>query len=300
MPLFLLVQVLKKVASRHLGPLLLQSQQLSLHFLQLHLQRGVVTNCLLAHRGSVLDNLRALGELQSAKGLLKCGEGWRDVGNKAALGHSTERVLEEEGELAVPVWNVPLLAVSNVNQRLDDVTERGQTLIDAASFLQCLANCLAVFLPLRSCEVNQVERGAELLLQPSGPFAKLLLHRENEHGVGTARLSVRGGGAHVPALASALEQGVRLLRVCHLLYRCAVHLDAPLPVLPHRDVLLLFRVKQVEDNFVVDLEVRDRSGVLIAQAFRLVRLLLVVEVVEDVLKHPRQQAELVLANALKV
>jgi hypothetical protein len=50
-----------------------------------------------------------------------------------------------------------MLTTGNFHKGPYDVAEKGERLVDVSSFLQLFAFCLRMLLPLRTCEIDQVQ-----------------------------------------------------------------------------------------------------------------------------------------------
>ena len=247
-----------------------------------------------------LHPLGPLRELERGERLLHLPRRGRDARQERAARAPAERILEQVGELRVSVRHVPLLAFGDVHQRLDDVAQRAEGLVDGGRLLEARARALGGLLPLRAREVHQMERRVALLERRAGEGAPTRLERHGEH-----RVRARGLAVHLRLPDSAVErpareQIVRLLRARHQRLSQALHEHAALVVLAdlrrraRRARGGIGRRQQVRDLLVVNLEIRalhrERNvhgrGLTLGNAHA---GLLVLDALEDALQHARNQ-----------
>mmetsp|Transcript_15755 Transcript_15755/g.61539 ORF Transcript_15755/g.61539 Transcript_15755/m.61539 type:complete len:686 (-) Transcript_15755:107-2164(-) len=117
-----------------------------------HSSRGEVVASALACDADVAG-VNLGGEAQRVDALVQVVGVGRDVDEHQRLAVSTQAVLEQERQLAVPVRNVRVL----VGQGGDDVAEAGEALVDVLGLLEPVASALALLETLAASEVNEVE-----------------------------------------------------------------------------------------------------------------------------------------------
>ena len=248
-----------------------------------------------------LDHLGPLRELERGERLLHLPRRGRDARQERAPRAPAERILEQVGELRVAVRHVPLLAFGDVHQRLDDVAQRAEALVDGGRFLQARAASLGGLLPLRARQVHQVERRVALLKRRAGEGAPARLQRHGEHGVRARGLAVHLRLPDAPVERPAREQIVRLLRARHQRLGKTLHEHAAPVVLAdlrrrarRGSAIGVGRRQQVRHLLVVNLEVRalhreryvHGRGLALGNAHA---ALLVLHALEDALQHARNQ-----------
>ena len=204
-----------------------------------------------------LDEFRALRELERRQRLLELSRGGRHAREQGASRASAERLLEQKRELRISVRDVAILTVRHVHERLDDVPERGEGLVDGGSLLQANPRGLGGSLALGSGEVHQMEQRRTFLQRGARVRPPPRFERQREHGVGSTRLAVHLRHPHASVYRSAGEEVVGLLRARH------GRLDEPLD----KDALLIVfsnvRLRrgsrlgeEIRHRLVVNLEVR--------------------------------------------
>ncbi len=108
---------------------------------------------LLVNLRLITDGLGLVGIVQSAQRLLQIAQRRTNGRDQRGLGATTQRVLQQARQVALPVRNV----VAMLDQRRDHTTQRGQRLVDAASLSGSLASRAGPLDILTASQVDQVE-----------------------------------------------------------------------------------------------------------------------------------------------
>ena len=123
------------------------------------LQGGHIGLVVLVQHNLVLDELDTLGETKGGESFRLPRRGRGNIGDEEGLGVASERVLEQEGKLGIAVVDEVTLAVGFLHQGIDNVPQHQERLVDVRGLLQPITGRVGVLLPLRSCQIDQIELG---------------------------------------------------------------------------------------------------------------------------------------------
>mmetsp|Transcript_20595 Transcript_20595/g.52787 ORF Transcript_20595/g.52787 Transcript_20595/m.52787 type:complete len:612 (+) Transcript_20595:348-2183(+) len=205
-----------------------------------------VADSVLVHHRMVLHAARARGEAQGAVRLGRVGLARAHGSDKHRLGVAAEGVLQDVGELGVPVRHVR----GALHQVHDHVAQRGERLVDGGGLLEALPHRGGARLALAAGEVHQVERR---LLEA----ADAVLHSLARDDAGQDAVAPAGLRVHLRlgdrAVGQAPRHEVHRVRHPEQLHRLgALHEHRPAAqVLPDRQVGRA--AEQVGDHLVVEL-----------------------------------------------
>ena len=141
--------------------------------------------------GFILYELGPAGVSQGAQRLIVVVVGWRNGRNHDSFGIASQRILEQPGQLGIPVGDVMGLAI---DQSRDHVAQSTQRQVYFGGLLHALACSARFACPLRPRQIHQIQlRGLVLLV----PLLVVLLRVDvdGENAVGAGRFGVHVGRA---------------------------------------------------------------------------------------------------------
>mmetsp|Transcript_33763 Transcript_33763/g.86500 ORF Transcript_33763/g.86500 Transcript_33763/m.86500 type:complete len:502 (+) Transcript_33763:2100-3605(+) len=261
-------------------------RELLLELLDLSLQPRDLRRLLVLCRRD-LDRLRAVRVAKCRHSLLVVASCGRQGGKHGAERVAAEGLLQHARELRVAVRDENLLPVRTLHQRVDHIAQGAQTLVDICTLLQRLTCRTRALLPLGTGQVHEVELGEDV---PGGVLLVLLVDLDGEDGVGARAGRVHHGGRHSTVLDTGLQHVFQLGRFLGHDLREVLYVDTHHRVLLHLEAAAQLatvgdRVQEVEDDLVVDLEVRAHHEEL-ACAHLLLR-----DVLKQSLVHARDDAD---------
>lgn len=174
-----------------------------------------------------------------------------------------------------------------LDESTDDIAESRERQVDLSCLLESGASCLGLALPLRACQIDEIQLARlDTLLAQVVSLSSLDVNREN--GVTSGRIFVHCSLACLTIGRAVVHVPLDFLLGLHDAGGQVLHEHALVGVLLEIQFLLDILRKQVSDAFVVNFQVRA------ANEKPLLVIILVVEVPEDVVEGVGDDAALVL------
>eukprot|EP00760_Papus_ankaliazontas_P039653 PhM_4_TR9746/c5_g1_i1/m.99886 len=220
---------------------------------------------------AVVDALRAKSVAKRVERLLGVVVVRRRAGHHEGLGVATKALGEQPRQQRVAVGNVGLA----LDQRVDNLLQHGQRLVDRGSFFQLLALRTTLLVALRASEIDKVDGAragerlhlVELLLRKN---FRDLSEDNTEDAMGAGALVVHLRRRHRAVRNAVLNQRHAVLPVLHDDVRETDNVGAPAREVAHTQILvavLLWGVvelpQQVLNFLVVDLQKACLDAVLL-------------------------------------
>lgn len=172
-----------------------------------------------------------------------------DVGNHDGFGVSSEGILEESGEFGVSVRDMRGLLI---DERRDNVAERGETLVNVDGFFESASCGLRFGLSLGTSEIDQVEFADSNVIFAFDEFAAFDGDREN--GMGPRGMLVHVCRADCSILRAVEEFLAQFFFVVHHERREIFHVDAAAWLFTQFEFLVRL-LQQITNFFVVEFQV---------------------------------------------